>query len=211
MRPFAHDRPYTFATWRRSARLARPRWSVAITLGLVFGCDRSQSAPPGPLVGSDTPAHVTGGDPMAKDPLTVDAYLDPKAGAWKLNVKAGGGEPLGAEPVLTALCSYDPKQKRWTEMGRAAGDLFPAAGGVIDVSRLLRREPIGLFYARVRVGGHEGDTLIYLGPVKPNDVKVAPPPRGMIVAAVPYEDRAVVDYVPDPAVHCSATTQPLNK
>ena len=39
---------------------------------------------------------------------------------------------------------------------------------------------------------------VLCGPVMPQDYSVAPPPKGMVIAGIPYEDRAEVRYIPDP-------------
>ena len=62
--------------------------------------------------------------------------------------------------------------------------------------------PIGLLWLDWEEDGYRANRLVVAGPILCNDLKIGKPRKGMIIACVPYEDRAVATFIPDPKIHC---------
>jgi hypothetical protein len=82
-----------------------------------------------------------------------------------------------------------------------------------DWSKVIGSPGIGLYYAKWRLFGFSGATLVYVGDNLPEDFEIGDAPPGMITVGIPLEDGALAAHVLDPAIHCrldpaAATTRP---
>ena len=100
--------------------------------------------------------------------------------------------------VVTGLCRYEPKSRRWS---RDTAKPVPKAGGAGTVVEIADRT--GLYWVEWTENGRSFATQVAAGPVLCNDVMLAPPtPAGMVSACVPLGNAATAAYVPDPAISC---------
>lgn len=189
---------------RAQYRSTGPRVNQAL-LGLAIGV----SIHAGCRDPSETGSATQGGNPAStrasptQEARMITARKELKTDRWVVEL-AGHGAGVPKAFKVVALCKYDPKKRRWDRLDIALKRIPDGSNGKIDLSPALQPDVIGLFYARVIVDMHETGTLIYAGPIRPNDMKIAPAPEGMVIAPVPSGDHAAVMYVPDPKLHCAA-------
>ena len=159
---------------------------------------------------SDRREHVLQGITPEGFRSVVQAYLDKQTGVCSLRAD---GMILRHELKLDGrhfefldAWRYDTGTKRWHRLespGRkvvqiTADPKRAVFGSHTDQVLIEVTDRPGLYWMRWLEEGKLLQMPVLCGPVMPQDYKVAPPPKGMVVAGMPYEDRAEGIYIEDP-------------
>lgn len=140
----------------------------------------------------------------------VHSYRDAKTGVCSLRANGWVLQwELGLEErdfEFLDLWRYDPDAKKWHKLDqpkpkavtiKTDSDRAVFGQHTDQILIELTDEP-GLYWARWTEDGKLVQSPVMCGPIMPNDFSVAQPPEGMLVAGVPYENRAEVVYIADP-------------
>ncbi len=140
----------------------------------------------------------------------VYAYRDPKTGRCSL---MANGAILQWELKLNSrkfkfldAWRYDPANARWERLQEpppkaatiTADPKRNVFSSLTDQVLIYLTDKTGLYWVRWLEEGKLLQMPVLCGPIMPQDYSVAPPPKGMVIAGIPYEDRAEVKYIPDP-------------
>jgi hypothetical protein len=109
-----------------------------------------------------------------------------------------------------SVWKYDPSTERWGKLDRTRTKsklVRPQkrqiySGKTDDVVLPLPHD-FGLFWVKWKEDGRPTGAFAFSGPMLCEDISLGPPNRGDRVATcIPFEDRALAAYVPDPRVYC---------
>jgi hypothetical protein len=147
--------------------------------------------------------------PNAMKPIAY-AHRDARTGAASLRARAAElvrrGRPL--QLTLRVLLHFDPETDAWTPRALPSPPStrlpVPAQrqGYSRDGDPVLLPVPksVGLFWVAWDEDGTPATAFLFAGPILCNDVMLDAPPPGQIAICVPFPDRAVARFVPDPAL-----------
>jgi len=145
------------------------------------------------------------------DSMRPSVYAHRAMGTGAASLRARAAELVRTghprQITLRALRRFVPETDTWVPLplpGRPTTTLPvpPRRQGYppdSDPVLLTLEEPVGLFWAAWDEEGRPGATLLFAGPILCNDVMLGDPPPRQIATCVPFTDRAVARFVPDPA------------
>ena len=120
---------------------------------------------------------------------------DAASGRSRLVVANAQAVPIRFE--VQELWRYDPETRGWSRERFKPVAKVTGAGLVAEIT-----DKVGLYWLKWTENGQRVEGQVFSGPVRCNDVRLAPPPRADLVrACIPSRNSAKADYVPDPRIH----------
>ena len=120
---------------------------------------------------------------------------DAKSGRSRLVVAKPQAVPIKFE--VNELWRYDAESSRWIRERFKPVAKVAGAGVVAEIT-----DQVGLYWLKWSENGQPIEGQVFSGPVRCNDVMLAPPTRpDLLRACIPSKNSAKADYVPDPRIH----------
>ena len=120
---------------------------------------------------------------------------DAASGRSRLVVAKPQAAPIKFE--VTELWRYDAEKREWSRERFKPVAKVTRAGLIADIT-----DQVGLFWLKWTEDGQPIEGQVFAGPVRCNDLMLAPPSRpDLLKACIPSKNSARADYVPDPRIH----------